>query len=228
MRAEKIRSSWQSRSELKNVVPYNEDEAVSLIIEAKLSKHQYMLLRTEAKKRNADIYPSYHRVLEAKNRCYPPKEALTITEASAEVRLQDLLNHTSNLLIQLQKSVLLRLTDKQLKNLVLVVKWGYDGSTGHSQYKQRYEATGSGDGDLFLTSLVPLQLYFEQPGKEKIIVWQNPRPSSTRFCRPIRFQFKKETTELSLLEKMYIESQIAILSPTSGRVQERDVLIRYV
>jgi hypothetical protein len=31
-----------------------------------------MLIRKQAKEKHVDIYPSYHKVLEAKNRCYPP------------------------------------------------------------------------------------------------------------------------------------------------------------
>lgn len=34
-----------------------------------------------------------------------------------------------------------------------------------------------------------------------------PRPCSTRFCRPIRFQFKNETTEIPPHEMVYIENQ---------------------
>lgn len=227
-RADKIRTSWLKSNQHQNVMPFSEDEAVSLIVEAKLSKHQYLLIRREAKIRNCDIYPNYNKVLEAKKRCYPSHEAFIVTETMAEIRLQALLDHTSTRLHELQTPVLLTLDDDQLKNLILLVKWGYDGSTGHSQYKQRFEEAGLGDGDLFLTSLVPLQLYCEQPNKEKNIVWQNPRPASTRYCRPIRFQFQKESSELSLEEKNHIESQIAQLTPTFCKLQERNVLIRHI
>lgn len=67
-RATKMRSAWLKTRQVKQVISFNEDDALSLIIEAKLSKHQYLLLRREAKKRNADIYPSYHKILEAKSR----------------------------------------------------------------------------------------------------------------------------------------------------------------
>lgn len=109
-RAEKIRDSWLQRKQEKNVVPYSDDEAVSLIVEGKLSKHQYLMLRKDAQKRNADIYPSYHKVLEAKGRCYPPKEEFIITETLAEIRLQALLDHTTNRLLQLQVKVSLILS----------------------------------------------------------------------------------------------------------------------
>lgn len=229
-RASKMHKSWQLTKEARNVVPYSDDEAVSLIIEGKLSKHQYLLFRREAKLKNADIYPSYHKVLEAKSRCYPPKEAQIVTESSAEILLQELLDHTTRRILELQEQVISSLPlDDRLNNLVLLVKWGCDGSTGHSQYKQKFTQSGLGDGDLFLTSLVPLQLYVQKEDEEKVIIWQNPRPSSTRFCRPIRFQFKKETAELILQEKSYVDHQIKKLSPTKYRTEDyRDISVSHV
>lgn len=227
-RAGKIHRAWHSTQQDKKVVPFTNDEAVSLIVEANLSKHQYLLIRQEAKNRNANIYPSYHKVLEAKSRCYPPKEAQTVTESSAEIRLQELLDHTTTRILELQKPVVLSLPVDYLNNLVLLVKWGCDGSTGHSQYKQQFTDSGLGDGDIFLTSLVPLQLYYQKEDGEKIIVWQNPRPSSTRFCRPIRFQFKKETLELTLQEKIHVENQIAQLSPTKCKLDDRETSVSHI
>ena len=52
------------------------------------------------------------------------------------------------------------------------------------------------DSDIFITSVVPLQLYSTKISGDKIVLWQNPRPSSVRYCRPIRMQFKKETAQL--------------------------------
>jgi hypothetical protein len=53
------------------------------------------------------------------------------------------------------------------------------------------------DSDTFITSVAPLQLYSTKISGDKIILWQNPRPSSVRFCRPIWMQFKKETAEFA-------------------------------
>ena len=46
---------------------------------------------------------------------------------------------------------------------------------------------------------------FNIPGE---ILWANPRPSSTRFCRPIRLQWLKETREVAKAERNYIKEQI--------------------
>lgn len=69
------------------------------------------------------------------------------------------------------------------------------------------------DRNLFMTCLVPLQL-FVHSNNGKIIVWQNSRPSSTRFCRPVKLQFMKETTEVILQENKYMDEQIEALQPT--------------
>lgn len=227
-RASKMREAWQKSHKAKEIIPLTPDEALSVMIEAKDSKHSYLVHRRAAKEHFADIYPSYHKILEAKLRCYPRKEGQIVTEASAEVLLQDLLDHTVKRILKLQKPVLLSLSTDLLTNLKLLIKWGSDGSTGHSQYKQMYAEIGLGDGDLFLTSIVPLQLYAEQPGNDKIIVWQNPRPSSTRFCRPVRFQFKKETKELTIQETAYIETQISKLRPTTDMLGNEKIAVSHV
>lgn len=50
----------------------SEDEAVSLIVEADLSKAQYLHIRNVVNNNSKEnILPSYSTVLEAKTRCYP-------------------------------------------------------------------------------------------------------------------------------------------------------------
>lgn len=44
----------------------NADEALALIVEANLSKHQYKLIKTQAGQKNCNLYPSYDKVLNAK------------------------------------------------------------------------------------------------------------------------------------------------------------------
>lgn len=166
------------------------------------------LIRPIAKEHLADIYPSYDKLREAKSHYYPRKEGQIVTESSAEILLQNLLDHKVKLILELQKPVLISLLTDLLKNLKLLLKWGIDGRTSHSRYKQIFVEDGLNDRKLFLTSIVPLQLNGEQPGKDKVVVWQNLRPSI-----PICFQFKKETKELTVQGKSYIEKQISELQP---------------
>jgi len=59
----------------------------------------------------------------------------------------------------------------------------------------------------FITSVVPAQLYSIKTSGDKLILWQNPRPSVS-YCYSIRIQFKKETTELAKEETSVFEERI--------------------
>ena len=66
---------------------------------------------------------------------------------------------------------------------------------------------------MFCTTIVPLQL---KSCNE--ILWQNPVPSSPRFCRPIHIQLEKETTQLCQEEDKAIGKEIDNLQPLNVRV----------
>lgn len=81
-----------------DIVPYSDIEALALMIDANLSKSQYLKMRKSAKQRNANLYPSYNKVLLAKQNCYP--DGIKITETLMEIPLQALLDHTCLRIIQ--------------------------------------------------------------------------------------------------------------------------------
>lgn len=224
--------AMQSAKKILSLQPYTMDEALSLIVDQKLSVYQYKVLRYGAKDRGVDTYPSYDRILEAKQKCYPMKENINISEYSSEITLQALLDHTVERLIMLQEPVISTLQPALLENLSLITKWGCDGTSGQVRYKQRLtdfvsasEKTSNScedesivkmnysDSDLFITSLVPLLLTATN-GLKKDIVGKNECPSSPRYCRPVRMQQKKETTDLIIQEKEHMETQINALKPT--------------
>lgn len=89
----KILESIQKDTEL---TKYTADEALALYIDAKMTKHQYELVAHGAASRNSNIYPSYHRILDAKKQCYPPEQFIEITDYSVTVDLQALLDITSS------------------------------------------------------------------------------------------------------------------------------------
>lgn len=131
-------------------------------------------------------------MLKAKCKCYPDKSSITVTECSAEVKLQALLDHTIQRILFNQMDVIKSLNSENLYNLNLICKWGCDGSSSQSIYKQKFsDDDGSkSDANIFFTSLVPLELTSEDEATNiKINVWKNPRPSSPRFCRPIKIEF---------------------------------------
>lgn len=103
----------------------------------------------------------------------------------------------------------------------LILKYGFDGST-FTEYKQKFAKEGSSDSSVFLTSLVPLQL-----SNGEIIVWDNPRPSSTRYCRPVFLQLIKETAEETVKEHNRMQKEIARLIPLCYDIDDFKVKVRY-
>jgi hypothetical protein len=63
------------------------------------------------------------------------------------------------------------------------------------------------DSDIFITNVVPLQLYSTKISGNKFILWQDPR-RSVRPCHIIRIQIKKGTVELAHKETSVIGERI--------------------
>lgn len=212
-KARKVRNSLEYVPE----TTYSKEEALSLLIEEHLSTNQYAGIRRRSKQQKCKLYPSYRLVALAKKACYPPKTEITITDWKAEVRLQALLDHTADRILVAQNEVLKTLTAEQCSKLSLICKWGCDGSSGHSEYKQTFvnsQGEQISDAHVFFTSVVPLQLTSViDEGKENLIIWNNPRSSSPRFCRPLRLQFVQETTAETKKEIADFEKQASELVP---------------
>lgn len=183
---------------------YSNEKALSIIVDAKLSKSQYNILRDAAIQNEFNPYPSYYQIQKAKEDCYPSSEYISVSEVSAKIQLQALLNHTTYRILK----TIPNLTSKKVN---LVCKWGCDGSSGQSQYKQKFENALNDDSSIFLCSLVPLRLH--EHGNINETIWNNVVPSSTWFCRPIKFQFVKETDTLIRQEINEINSEINELKP---------------
>jgi hypothetical protein len=140
------------------------ETALSLIATCGLSQDDYQTIRNVTKAHNADIFPTYHEILEAKKKCYPDK--IEISESKAQQPLQDLLDHTAKRLIMIDavKESICGEIKPSADNANLVVdlrlccKWGFDGATGQSHYKQRFSDDSTDDRSLFSVMLVPLDL----------------------------------------------------------------------
>ncbi|KAJ4435548.1 hypothetical protein ANN_18164 [Periplaneta americana] len=170
-------------------------EAFVMCIDDQLTRLQYNIIRQHDKRR----FPPYKRIQKAKQCCFPQKEYITLSETAAEVNLQALLDHTASCLLETQKNVFHNAVRNSLK-LILICKWGFDDST-QSEYKQTFSSESVGtDSNVFLSSFVPIHLIDNPDGQGPTVFWQNARTSSTRYCRPIRFRFQRETANLSKLE----------------------------
>lgn len=71
------------------------------MIKNHMSKKIYLDIRPENYNKGADIYPSYHRILAAKERCYCPNRCIKLTESSGEISLQGLLDLTVNRIFEM-------------------------------------------------------------------------------------------------------------------------------
>ena len=211
-------------SQDKPVVRYSGDEALALILDGGLTKHSYQLLRNGAAQRNADLYPPYNVVRESKNRCYPGPETFIIRDYSAEVNFQNLMDHTAIRLCIAQNAVLGNVTT--LQNISLRSKIGFDGATGQSVYKQvalNEPCETFTEESLFITCTVPIDFSGFQE-ENRTIIWRNPSASSTLYCRPVRFTFVKESTDVLKAEKAWIQEQLKNLSETRVELASGKIL----
>ena len=181
------------------------------------NKGSYQLLRSQAIEKGYNLYPSYNSLREAKLRCYP--EHIQVDDFKAEITLQRLVDHTSKRLCESQMLILQQ--NPNIDRLMLTYKWGFDGATSQSIYKQISEVVMERDlkqeEHLFIMCMVPLELY---SGSQ--VIWRNPKPSSTLLCRPIRFQFIKESQQTIKEEESYMGSQIAALFDTVVKLEGDD------
>lgn len=224
-RATKIKKTW--KSPLKQPIKYTPEEALALYIDGKFSKHSYKLMQLGAKVRHANIYPSYDIILKAKKACYPAEESMAFTDGSATVKIQALVDHTSKRLLLSIKDLIFKKAENIGNEIVIIYKWGCDGSSGHSLYKQTFsdsQNVSSTDEFIFSVCLVPLQM---KSLKDNAIVWQNPKPSSTRFCRPIKVIFQKETKNLIKTVADEIEREIKDIQPTHFDFNDTHFIINH-
>lgn len=193
-----------------------------MTVQARLSREQYLLIRKAVKDLRYNIFPRYTKIQDAKKKCYP--DNFKITEISAVVPLQHLLEHTARRIIESKPDQdLENLSDY---NLVLHTKWGCDGASGQSEFQQKFydNVDGASDVHLFMTSIVPLKL---TSNNDEVCIWSNNRPSSTNYCRPLQFQYRPETPELIRAEKHKVDEEIRNLSDSTVIVGERIITVRH-
>ena len=113
----------------KEPVKMSDEEALALKVHCDLSDDQYQMIRNNSLVHNANIYPNLHRILEAKASCYPLN--INISETTAVVPLQDMLNHTLSRILELSGDQLGQ--EEQGKEGVL---YGFDGASSQSIYNK--------------------------------------------------------------------------------------------
>lgn len=172
------------------------EKALALLIDNDLSYRQYENMRTVVNDVHKNCFPSYYSLQKAKKKYIP--ENISISETSVKIPLQNFLNMTAKSLLDLN--------DFETQNdVVLEIKWGFDGSSGHSNYKQKFNDPNSRDEYLFVASFVPLR--FLDWATENSL-WNNLKHSSIRYCRPICYYMEKENSDLVKTTRAIIEEEI--------------------
>lgn len=210
---EKNKCSEQSRQ----LTP---DEALAYYVDSKSTSHSYKQTRKWSMKAGHQVYPSFYSLGKSKASCCPSDEYISVTESRAEIKLQAILDKTAERLVKAQTEVIRSVLPRSY--YTLVSKWGCDGSSGHSTYKQKFENTNATDEFLFVYSFVPLRLL-----DGETVIWQNPRPSSTLYCRPIKFIFAKETKEFTKEETSKILDEVSQLLPTLCNVAGSQISVKH-
>lgn len=188
--------------------PFEPCKALSLMLNMNMSKSNYVYLRNTHKEVNCNLYPSYKKVLEAKKATYPSD--ISFTQGKCEVPLQNLLDHTTSRLLLSQRDAL-QLFGCTPLSLQLVTKYGFDGSGSQSLYAMKVDAGQDiCETNLFASFICPIKLIVKDTNT---IIWHNPTPSSTRYCRPLRLQFVKETEDVIRSEHASIKREIDDLQP---------------
>ncbi|KAF9409725.1 hypothetical protein HW555_011015 [Spodoptera exigua] len=129
-------------SEKQNVM--SSEKALGTMLSLKLTKWQYNTMRKSVQEEGFDIFPSYYSIQKAKSECYPPKE-------NRYIKIQSLLDKTVERLMKI-----VEIGDDKNK-LELISKYGFDGASNQSNYKQKSE-TNEDDSSIFMGSLVPIKL----------------------------------------------------------------------
>ena len=186
-------------------------EALALCLDLKLSVRQYKLLRRKMNSLHPETFPSYLKIKKYKESLLPSE--YTITEISAEIKMQELLNQTASSILEL-------VPHKNFKSVTLLVKCGFDGSSGHSRYKQKFTDPSLTDEFMFFEAMVPIHM---EDNDKKCIIWKNETPSSTLLCRPLKFLFTKESP--ALVEQEYDNFKKAVLDLTPTTIGENDAIV---
>lgn len=217
-RASKYKKAFSETTQQATPSQLTSIQALSMFVEADLSRRQYEIIRNTNKK----LYPCYSVIQKSKQECYPNKESYRVTETCVEIKLQSLMDHTATRLLTHIEEVL-PLDEEERRSLLIMCKWGCDGAQ-QAQFKQKFECDSDSDANLFQSSFVPLRLICSTNDK---VLWQNPTPSSPRYCRPIRIRFIKETKDVTNEEINYVKNAANDLQKTEVKLGEKTYLVKH-
>ena len=196
-----------------------------MFVDAKLTKFQYCIIRQTLLKKGMKVLPEYRYITNAKFRCC---SQFDVTETSASIKIQSILDHSVKRILEIEdvkKSVF----EQGKTNLNLISKYGCDGTSGFTQYKQAITEVGNIEGNsVFIICTVPIFLQFSEHSHSEINFWQNRNPSSTRLCRSVNFTHEKESAELIKAEMKKIQDEIKKLTATKIIIDGREITVNHI
>ncbi|GBO08806.1 hypothetical protein AVEN_107583-1 [Araneus ventricosus] len=151
------------------------EQALVLVVDNGLSIRQYQRILEHAENLNWKLYPSYHKVKEAKQLCCP--HSISVTETSAEITLLTTVSPTVSRICHIE-FVIEKLHLSRNNAFEIIMKWGCDGSQ-RNRYKQNLSEENYSDESLFSICVVPLQIH-SCKNDSKSVIWKIPVPSSTK------------------------------------------------
>lgn len=110
--------------------------------------------------------------------------------------------------------------------LMLTSKYGCDGTSGFSMYKQKF-VDSSTDESIFMISMVPISLFVVNENYKAQSIWENSKSNSTRLCRPLKFEFAKETKEKILLEMNTVRKEVQNLTPSKIELNGKTYFVKH-
>lgn len=201
-----------------------DDEVLALFLDSKLTKFQYNAIRSFLIRKNIYSLPHYKKITAAKKRACPKFE---VTETGCSTKLQDILDHSAIRLVkipEIQNSII----ERNEKRFNLVLKYGCDGTSGFTQYRQAFtESKNVTNNSVVIYGMVPLFLEVKNREDSRLKIWQNENPSSTKYCRVIKFSYEKEEAKNVRAEMKRLNEQIQNLRTTKTSVQGREISINY-
>lgn len=220
----------QSITTPKSTTSFTSEDALALVLNLGLTRNKYNILRKALIEKGYDIFPSSKTIRETKENILKPiTSPVYATNESSKVELSQLLDNTASRIISTFSSEdIERCKDTEV---VLLFKWGCDGTSGFSEYKQPSASNSETKfSSIFMSSLVPLRMriYSESPSTSSSIdIWRNLTPGSKFLCRPIRFEYVKEDkiTTQSLVHS--IENEISSLSPVFVEINGQVIKVSF-
>lgn len=223
----------QSITTPKSSSSFTNEDALALILNMGLTRNEYEILRKAVFQKGHDIFPSSKAIRKTKSEILRPiQQPFDVTLKGAEVEISGLLENTASRII----STFSNSDIEKCKNseLILMFKWGCDGTSGFSEYKQ---PTGSNSeinySSMFMASLVPLRMRLNIPSTSSRSdiayedIWVNLTPGSKLLCRPILFEYVKENSVTINSYINQLEEKIKELHPIYIEISETIIKVSF-